>query len=87
MCGPPGSGKTTLARLLVKQLRAVSLSPDEWMTQLGVAMDHPLRDSIGQLRWKLAQELLKNGQSVTLESRTLDMVRSLSCGQGRAFTS
>jgi predicted kinase len=72
-----GFDKTTLARLLVKQLRAVSFSPDEWMTQLGFALDHPLRDSIGQLQWKLAQELLKNGRSVILQSRTLDMVRSL----------
>ncbi len=68
MCGPPGSGKTTAARLLVKQLRFISLSPDEWMTQLGVAMDDPLRDHIGELQWTLAQELLMNGQSVILES-------------------
>lgn len=68
MCGPPGSGKTTVARLLVKQLRAISLSPDEWMTQLGVSMDHPLREPIGELQWTLAQELLVNGQSVILES-------------------
>src|SRR5450756_2348306 len=68
MCGPPGSGKTTLARLLVKQLPAVGFSPDEWMTQLGVALDHPLRDPLGELQWRLAQELLVNGQSVILDS-------------------
>ena len=38
------------------------------MTQLGVAMDDPHRDPLGDLKWKLAQELLGNGQNVLIES-------------------
>lgn len=68
MCGPPGSGKTTLARSLLVQLSAISFSPDEWLTQLGVGLDHPLREPIGDLQWRLAQELLAKGQTVIMES-------------------
>ena len=68
MCGPPGSGKTTLARRLKVQLSAISFSPDEWLTQLGAGMDHPLRESLGDLQWWLAQDLLTKGQTVIMES-------------------
>ncbi len=68
MCGPPGSGKTTLARRLKVQLSAISFSPDEWLTQLGTEMDHPLREPLGDLQWWLAQELLAKGQTVIMES-------------------
>lgn len=68
MCGPPGSGKSTLARRLTVQLSAISFSPDEWLTQLGAEMDHPLREPLGDLQWRLAQELLAKGQSVIMES-------------------
>lgn len=68
MCGPPGSGKTTLARRLAVQLNAISLSPDEWITQLGVDMDYPLREELGALQWWLTQELLAKGLSVIIES-------------------
>ena len=67
-CGPPGSGKTTLARQLAVQLSAVSLSPDEWMTRLGVELDHPLREPLSDHLWRLGQELLANGQNVIMES-------------------
>jgi predicted kinase len=68
MCGPPGSGKTTRARRLAVQLCAISFSPDEWMAQLGIGLDDPLRDPIGDLQWRLALELLANGQNVIMES-------------------
>ena len=68
MCGPPGSGKTTLARRLTARLSAISFSPDEWLTQLGAGMDHPLREPLGDLQWRLAQELLAKGQNVLMES-------------------
>lgn len=68
MCGPPGSGKTTLARRLEVQLSAISFSPDEWLTRLGADMDHPLREPLGDLQWWLAQELIAKGQTVIIES-------------------
>jgi predicted kinase len=68
MCGPPGSGKTTLARRLAVQIPAVALSPDEWMTQLGVELDHTLREPLSDLLWRLGQELLAKGQDVIMES-------------------
>jgi len=68
ICGLPGSGKTTLARRLASELRAVRLSPDEWKHAL--AMDY--YDEDGRVRlearlWVLAQELLGLGQSVVME--------------------
>ena len=68
MCGPPGSGKTTLAHRLAVQLNAISFCPDEWLTQLGIEMDSPMRDPLGELQWRLAQELLEKGQNVIMES-------------------
>ncbi|TME79972.1 MAG: ATP-binding protein [Chloroflexi bacterium] len=69
VCGLPGSGKTTLARQLAHELPAVRLCPDEWMTQLGLDLwDEPARDRLEKLFGHLAQDLLRLGQSVILES-------------------
>lgn len=69
ICGLPGAGKTTLARRLAKEIPAMRLCEDEWMTRLGFDLfDEAARDRMEALFWELAQELLGLGQSVILES-------------------
>lgn len=69
MCGLPGAGKTTLARRLADEIPAVRLCPDEWMASLGVDLyDEAMRDRLEVQFWRLAQGLLRLGQSVILES-------------------
>ncbi|MEU8200242.1 AAA family ATPase [Streptosporangium sp. NPDC049046] len=68
LCGLPGSGKTTLARHLARELPAVRLCPDEWMADLGVDLfDENTRDQLERRFWEHAQDLLRLGQSVILE--------------------
>jgi predicted kinase len=68
VCGLPGSGKTTHARRLEGESRAVRFSPDEWMKALGIDIyDEASRERIESLQWKLAQELLALGLSVIIE--------------------
>lgn len=69
MCGLPGAGKTTLARRLAVELGAVRLCPDEWMAEVGIDLfDEETRDRLEQVFWRLAQDLLRQDQSVILES-------------------
>ncbi len=69
MCGLPGSGKTTEAQRLAARLGAVRLAPDEWLAGLGIDLwDEEIRGRLERLFWDLAQELLRLGQSVILES-------------------
>jgi predicted kinase len=69
MCGLPGSGKTTVAKRLAKELRAVRLSPDEWKHALGLDYyDEPGRVRLEAQLWVLGQELLGLGQSLVLEN-------------------
>lgn len=68
VCGLPGSGKTTLAKLLERRLRAVRFSPDEWMDALSLDIyDEERRGKIEALQWKFAQELLAFGLIVIIE--------------------
>jgi len=68
VCGLPGSGKTTLARVLENRLRAVRFSPDEWMDALSLDIyDEERRGKIEALQWRFAQELLALGLTVIIE--------------------
>jgi len=68
VCGLPGSGKTTLAKMLESRLGAVRFSPDEWMDALSLSLwDEERRGKIEGLQWKIAQELLGLGLTVIIE--------------------
>jgi predicted kinase len=68
VCGLPGSGKTTHAKRLEQELRAVRLCPDEWITALGAGLwQSDFRGRIEELQWKLAQDLLALGHTVVVE--------------------
>jgi predicted kinase len=67
-CGLPGAGKTTLARQLAADRRAVRLTTDEWLWALGTtAWDEVARDNVEHELWRLAQEILRLGLSVVLD--------------------
>lgn len=68
LCGLPGSGKTTLAKRMAREIPAVRLCPDEWLADLGVDLfDERLRDRLERRFWAHAQDLLGLGQTVILE--------------------
>ena len=66
--GLPGSGKSTVARILADDEGAVRLAPDDWLQAL--ALDVRADDArvrMRELHWQHAQELLMQGVSVILE--------------------
>ena len=68
VCGLPGAGKTTFAKSLESRLRAVRLSPDEWMDALAINLwGERSRGKIEALQWTLAQQLLRLGLKVIIE--------------------
>ena len=68
VCGLPGSGKTAHAKLLEGRLRAIRLSPDEWMDALSLDLyDEARREKIETLQGKFGQELLALGLTVIIE--------------------
>jgi predicted kinase len=75
--GPVGSGKSTFARQLAQQHRAVRLTVDDWMAQLYGADERP---AVGRIEWylerrqrcleqlwRLTRELLAVGTPVVFE--------------------
>jgi len=68
VCGLPGAGKTTHAKLLESRFGAIRFSPDEWMDALSLDLyDEDRRGKIEALQWKLGQELLTHGLVVIIE--------------------
>ena len=68
VCGLPGSGKTTHAKLLEGKLGAIRFSPDEWMDALSLDLyDEERRAKIEALQWKLGERLLALGLTVIIE--------------------
>ena len=68
VCGLPGSGKTTHAKLLAATLGAIRFAPDEWMDALSLDLyDEASRAKIEALQWKFGQELLALGLTVIIE--------------------
>jgi predicted kinase len=68
VCGLPGSGKTTHAKQVERNLHAVRFCPDEWMDVLQIGLwDGESRARIETLQWKLAQDLLALGHTVVIE--------------------
>lgn len=68
VCGLPGSGKTTHAKLLEQKLEAIRFCPDEWFEALSLDLyDEQRRAKAEALQWQLAQKLLRHGVSVIIE--------------------
>jgi predicted kinase len=72
MCGLPGSGKTTLAKQLERERRALRLTPDEWIVRLfGNSLTPPTldwcRDPVEAVQWSVAERALGLGVNVILD--------------------
>ena len=69
ICGLPGSGKTTLARQLERELPALRLTPDEWMARIvGNGYDEAKRAAVESVQWDIAARALSLGVDVILEN-------------------
>ena len=72
ICGLPGTGKTTLARQLEKEHRAIRFCPDEWITEIWT-QEHALsegnsrRDNVEGLQWRVATRALSLGVDAVIE--------------------
>lgn len=68
MVGLPGAGKTTRAKKLAAEHRALRLSPDEWMIPLfGADQAEDKRDIVEARMIRLAWDALRIGTNVVLD--------------------
>src|SRR5512135_1026786 len=70
--GPVGSGKTTFARKLERQIRAVRFTPDEWMLRLygdrpPAATFQETLDRLYDLIWEHAERVVRTGTDVIMD--------------------
>lgn len=69
ICGLPGSGKTTLAKRLERDLPALRLTSDEWMARIvGDGYDEAKRAAVEAVQWEIAARALSMGVDVVLEN-------------------
>jgi predicted kinase len=64
----PGSGKTTHAKRVERELGSIRFSADEWMDAVGVNLwNEAVRARIESLQWELTKQILKIGGPVVIE--------------------
>lgn len=73
VCGLPGSGKTTFAKRLEAERKAIRMCPDDWIEAVlkdptDAAEKDRLRDVVENLQWDLAKQYLGKGLTVILEN-------------------
>jgi adenylate kinase family enzyme len=57
ICGLPGSGKTTLSKLLSADHQALRMCPDDWLDALGFNLwNQNVRARIESLQWTMTQD-------------------------------
>lgn len=67
VCGLPGSGRTTTALRVARELPAIRLNTDEWLHNLGLPIQPETTERVESLQWQMAQSLLRIGTNVVLE--------------------
>ena len=69
--GPIGAGKTTKALAIVRDTKAVLMSPDNWMADSGIPLRHSdIRAVIEEAQWSISALLLGKGHDVVIELGT-----------------
>ena len=70
-CGVQGAGKTTLARRIEREYRALRFTPDDWLRELfpdlRTGVDDATRTAIESLHWSMALRALAIGCNVVLD--------------------
>lgn len=70
ICGLPGAWKTTLAKKIETELKAIRFSPDERIKEIWSIEENNYRDRIEQLQWKIGKKILASGTDITIERGT-----------------